>query len=45
MTHLVIDQNIVADGEDEVWGFSFKATILKSYDEDISEESIIETLD
>ena len=45
MTHLVIDQNTVADGEDEVWGFPFNATTSEFYDENIPKESIIETLD
>ena len=45
MAHLIIDQEIVTDGENKVWDFSFNATISKFYNEKISKESIIETLD
>ena len=45
MAHLVINQNTVTDGEDEIWGFPFNATTSESYNEEISEESAIETLD
>ena len=45
ITYLVIDQEIVTDEENEIWGFPFNATTSKFYNEKISKKSIIETLD
>ena len=45
MAHLIIDQNIVTDEENKIWDFPFNAIISKFYNEKISKESIIETLE
>ena len=45
MVYLIINQETVTDEENKIWGFSFNATTSKSYDEEISKKSVIETLD